>query len=341
MKSEKEIALAKAEAEAGLNDIYENIMALSEDSDMLSECIEEFFFQDIDYQKIKGQLSSWMADAGRSPESSWDKILYGKVRKIYNDPMTNRMLHWYDVQNILSAFQDRIVSTADYLREVFSQIPPYCLYEDTDYTSATRNIGLESDRLHTSINNVFVSLSSAFDLFTKVVYECVKYAPHSFTTYNRLKSRKDSILYNKKNYGFDELKEPGLLYDEPPCIRTICNFRDEFIHNGSWDHRCAVYYPYIDDEPVEPFIPMPDLEPSGVLVSSGSRNRFYDSGAKINTVLPALVRDAVDILSKTEKRLIVVLVCKTHPQSQDNRERTTNEYSELLNNNLSKLSSII
>lgn len=77
-----------------------------------------------------------MSYAGRSPECSWDKILYDKVRQIYNDPLSNKMLHWYDVQTILSAFQDRLMAVPDYLRDVFKRIPAYCLYKDTDYTCA-------------------------------------------------------------------------------------------------------------------------------------------------------------------------------------------------------------
>lgn len=200
---------------------------------------------------------------------------------------------------------------------------------------------MESDSLHTSINNVFVSLSSAFDLFTKVVYECAKYDPNGFITYNRLRSRKDSILYAKKNYGFDELKEPGLLFNEPACIRTICSFRDEFVHCGSWDYRCSVYSPYIGETPVEPFIPMPDVEPSGVLVSSGSRNIFYSSGAKINTVLPELVSDTIEVLSKTEERLKEVLESKTNPKPQEDRVKSATGYMSLLTKNLRKLTNML
>lgn len=341
VKSEKEIAEAKAASETMLNSLYDRIMALSDDTVTLYNCIEDYFFQDIDYQMVKGTLSKWMSDAGRSPECSWDRILYDKVRQIYNDPMTNRMLHWYDVQNILSAFQDRIEATSVYLCEVYRHIPAYCLYKDTEYTSTTRNMGSESDQLHTSINNVFVALSSAFDLFTKVVYECAKYDPNGFVSYSRLKSRKDGILFAKKNNGFEELKEPGLLYNEPTCIRSICSFRDEFIHCGSWDYRCAVYLPHIDGEPVEPFIPLPDVEPSGVLVSSGSRNKFYASGAKINIALPTLVSDTIEVLAKTEKRLEEVLLRKTVELGEIERAKAGREYMSLLTNHLSKLVDVL
>lgn len=286
---------------------------------------------------FQGTLSLWMADAGCLPESGMSRVFYDKFRLIYNDPISNRIIHWYDVQNIIGAFQDRITVTERYLIEIFATIPAYCLYNDTEYTGATRDMSYSSNQTHTNINNVFVSLSSAFDLFTKMVYECAKYDPDGFTTYKRLKSRADSILYAKKNYGFDELKEPSLLYDEPTCIRTICSFRDEFIHCGSWDYRCAIYYPHIEGNPVEAFIPMPDVGPSGVLASSRSRNKFYATGAKINTVLLGMVAEVIEVLSKTEERLKEVLVSKTNPQPQSERAKNAMEYMKVLHRNLSKV----
>lgn len=337
IKSDKEVAQANAK----LHSLYDSIVALAKDTMPLYDRIEDYFFQDIDYQFFKGATSLWMADAGRSAECSWDRILYDKVRRVYDDPISNRVLHWYDVQNVVSAFQDRVTAVEKYLREIFAVIPAYCLYKDNDYSNAMRDMSGGSDQVHASINNVFVSLSSAFDLFTKIVYECSKYDPNVFANYKKLKSRADSILYAKKNFGFDELKEPGLLYDEPNCIRTICSFRDEFIHCGSWDYRCAVYYPNIDGEPVEPFIPMPDTEPSGVLVSSGSRNKFYASGAKINTDLPVLVREVIEVLSKTQERLKEVLVSRTNPLPQKEREKNAVAYMKILSENSSKLLEVL
>ncbi len=337
VKTDEEIAAAKESSTVMLLQLYEKITVLSENTVLLYDIIEDFFFQDVDFQMIQGTVSQWMADAGRSPECYWDRLLYDKVRQVYNDPLSNRVLHWFDVKNQLSAFQDRVSSTSKYLNEIFTAIPAYCLYEDSEYSSATRGSDQEIDNIHASINNVFVALSSAFDLFTKVVYECAKYDPQGFDTYKKLKSRADSILYAKKNYGFDELKESGLLYDEPACIRTVCSFRDEFIHCGSWDYRCAIYYPFIDDNPVEPFIPMPDVEPSGVLVSSGSRNKFYASGAKINTTMPKLVNDVMNVLAKTMVRLEEVLKAKTSPATEKERQEKAVAYMKLQAQNALKL----
>ena len=111
-----------------------------------------------------------------------------------------------------------------------------------------------------------------------------------------------------------------MLYSDPACIRTICSFRDEFIHNGAWDYRCAVYYPSIDGEPVEPFVLMPDISVEGLLVSSGSRNKFYSKGDKINVILPGLVKDVITVLAKTVTTLRNLL-CKN--TKQGNKDKAT------------------
>ena len=341
IKSDKEIAQAKAEANAKLHSLYDSIMALAEDTVPLYDRIEDYFFQDIDYRCVVEELPPWMIDAGRSPESPLDKQTYEDLRSIYNDSASNRVIHWIDVQGLLNAFQDRIVSVKYHLIEVYKYIPAYFPYKDKEIERSTRGLDDTADKVHTAINNVFVSLYSAFDLLTKVVYECSHYDPTGFDSYKKLKSRKDHILYDKSRFGFDELKEEGLLYSEPVCVRTACSFRDEFIHNGSWDYRCAIYYPYVDDKPVEPFVVMPDVDDEGHLVTSGSRNKFYAKSDKINVVLPELVKGIIEVLSKTQERLKEVLVSRTKPLPKKEKEKNTVAYMKVLSENSSKLLEVL
>ena len=316
-KSEEEIEKAKTESIDKLKAIYQQIVGLSEEVVPLYDDIENYFFQEVDYQVLKSAICQWMTDAGRSPESGMDKDTYEKLRKVYNDPLSNRIIHWADVQMILAAFQDRVMAVRNYLMEIYRHLPAYCLYEDDEYSASQRMLNDESDSIHTAINNVFVSLCSSFDLLTKVVYECSHYDKDGFAEYKKLICRKENILYKKGNYGFDGLKAFGLLYSDPVCVRTACSFRDEFIHNGAWDYRCAIYYPSIDGEPVEPFVVMPDVDVNGNLVTSGSRNKFYARSDKLNVVLPRLVKEIVEVLSKTVAALRGVLQARIKPMDKD------------------------
>lgn len=321
-KSFEEIERAKIESLDNLKTLYQQIVDLSEEIVPLYDDIENFFFQEVDYKMLKSVICQWMTDAGRSPESGMDKNTYEKLRHVYNDSLSNRIIHWADVQIILAAFQDRVMAVRNYLMEIYRHLPAYCLYEDTDYSASQRVLNDESDGVHTAINNVFVSLCSSFDLIAKVVYECACYDKDGFAEYKRLKCRKENILYKKGNYGFDELKAAGLLYSDPVCVRTACSFRDEFIHNGAWDYRCAIYYPSVDGKPVEPFVVMPDVDANGFLFASGSRNKFYAKSTKLNVVLPGLVKEIVEVLSKTVAALRNVLQARITPM---NKEKVTKE----------------
>lgn len=329
----KKLIINQEESNIHLEKTHTAIRNLSEEIVALYNIIEDYFFQDIDFQKVQRVLPIWFSDAGRSAESTCDKVLYEIFRKVYNDPISNRILHWFDVQGLLSAMQDRVIATSLYMEDLYKIIPAYSSHEESEYTSCTRAMNSYSDKAHTNINNVFVSLSSSLDLFTKIIYECSKYDIHLFNTYKRLKSRQNKILYNKINYGFPELKEEGLLYSEPKCIRTICSFRDEFIHNGAWDYRCAIYEPFVNDNPSEPFILSPDIdEETGLLVSSGSRNKFYSKGNRINIILPYIISDVIHVLSITLDMFKTVLENKT-VENKDKKD--TISYLKLLMGNIS------
>lgn len=323
---------AKENSLVTLNELYQQIRDTAEEIVPINDTIEDYFFQDVDYQKIKSLIPMWMIDAGRSPESSWDKELYEKFRLVYKDPISNRIIHLADVRAIMAALQDRIIAVISHLEVIYKYLPAYCLYDDSEYESSNRGFGEEYDKIHAAINNVFVSLCSSFDLLTKVVYECSRYNASNFDNYNRLKSRKNNILYNKSYYGFEELKADGLLYCEPNCVRIACSFRDEFIHNGSWDYRCAIYCPYIEGgEPVEPFVMMPDLTDAGLLVTSGSRNMFYAKSNKLNVFLPGFIKDVMEVLTKTIKELNDVLRKKIVTKDKD---KATNDAIIQLSRNL-------
>ena len=311
IKSKREIEEAKMQSQEELRSLFQQITNLADRVVPLHAVIENYFFQDVDYQKLKPLVPIWMVEAGHSPESAMTKEKYEELRQIYCDSLSNRIIHCADVEKIMAAFQDRVMAVRIHINEIYKYLPSYCLYDDSDYESSTIVLGETSDKVHAAINNVFISLCSSFDLFTKIVYECSHYDKAGFDKYKKLSCRIKGILYKKSNYGFDELKSVGLLYSEPVCIRTICSFRDEFIHNGAWDYRCGIYYPIIKDANVEPFVVMPDVNEKGILVSSGSRNKFYTRSKKLNVVLPGLVIDVIQVLAQSLSSFQDVLISKT------------------------------
>ena len=112
---------AKEDSITMLNALYQQIADTAEGVVPLYDAIEDFFFQDVDYQKIKSIVPLWMMDAGRSPESGFDKGLYEQLRSVYNDPISNRIIHWADVQGILAAFQDRLMAVRNYLEVIYKR----------------------------------------------------------------------------------------------------------------------------------------------------------------------------------------------------------------------------
>lgn len=84
-KSEQQTKKAKEDAQELLNAVYKQIDNTTEGIVPLYDIIENYFFQDLDYQELKSIIPLWMIDTGRSPESSLDKIRYEQLRSIYKD----------------------------------------------------------------------------------------------------------------------------------------------------------------------------------------------------------------------------------------------------------------
>lgn len=57
VKTEEEIASAKAASEATLRQVYDKITVLTESTVGLYDVIEDYFFQDVDFQMIQGTVS--------------------------------------------------------------------------------------------------------------------------------------------------------------------------------------------------------------------------------------------------------------------------------------------
>lgn len=309
-----------------INDVVEGLVPLYDD-------VENYFFQDIDYQTIKHLLPPWVMDAGRCPESTCSKVMFEKLYRELDDSVTNRCLHWFDLQSTIGAMQDRLIAIKMYLGDLKKIVPLYASFESKDITGCTRNHGEDADRAYTSINNVFATLNSALDIFGKVMYECQNYDVAKFAQYKGLKSRNDGVLFrgceNKLHLFKTSLSAAGLVFSKPICIETMYSYRDEYIHNGAWDYRCTIYYPMIDDTPAEPFIIAPDINASGNFEKYGGRNKFYSTGEMINVTIMPLVEEIITVIEKSVKVFRDELKKLTIPA---NKDAATKAYATIMNN---------
>ena len=266
-----------------------------------------------------------LSDSGRTPESTMTKEVFENLKTNCSDELTNRILYWFDLQSPIYALQDRIESVKHIIYELYKLIPHSIKYKDADYTSAVRYMDSSSSLIHTYINVIFVHLASSFDLFTKIVYELEHIDSLNFSIYSELKSKKDRILYSPNKIKSCELKKTGLIFSNPPILRKICSFRDYYIHNGSWDYRCAVYGAAVDGIPEDTFVCLPDTDEKGNLIKSGGRNMFYSKGEKINVTLPQIVSDVMEMYKNSINELV-----KLYPIENDSEKTLPIEISDVI-----------
>lgn len=118
------------------------------------------------------------------------------------------------------------------------------------------------------------------------------------------------------------LKENGMLFSEPSVIRKIETFRNEYVHNGPWDLRYCIYCTAVNGEPADVVMYSPDMDEFGNFITSGSRNKFYSQGNRINIQLPILLKEATSIVESTIER-----ICTRYKKNTINNvdEEYTNE----------------
>lgn len=109
-----------------------------------------------------------------------------------------------------------------------------------------------------------------------------------------------------------------MLFAEPPIIRKIETFRNEFVHNGPWDLRCSVYNTAVNGEPADVIIYSPDMDEIGNFISSGSRNKFYSQANRINILLPDMIKNATIIVNNTINQLSALYQAATIRRTDEN-----------------------
>lgn len=276
----------------------------------LYDSIDNFLFQDIDYARVISIIPQWVADAGISPELRCSKEWYEKLRRNETHPIFSRFIYHYDLWGKIAAIQDRLSAVVMFMRQFYKILPCKAQYEEFQYTSGARCGGIQETEAHILLNSVFVSYASIFDLMSKIAVEQFEFNKYDFSKYKKMRSA--DIIYKKSLNNIDpSLKVDGLLFSEPPVIRKIETFRNEFVHNGPWDLRCSVYSTAINGEPADVLIYSPDMDEFGNFISSGSRNKFYSQANRINIQLPDIIKAATIVLKNTINQLCTLYKINT------------------------------
>lgn len=304
-----------------VEECYAQIEKLINDSIIrLYDSIDNYIFQDIDYSIVISNMPQWVADAGISPELSCTKDWYEKLRRKGAHPIFGRFLYHYDLWSKISAIQDRLNAVVMFMRQLYNIVPCKAKFDEIQYTNAVRCGGERETEAHMLLNSVFVAYASIFDIITKVAIEQFEFEKYDFNNYKKMRS--SDIIYNRNLKNIDSsLKNTGMLFSEPIVIRKIETFRNEFVHNGPWDLRCSVYNTYVKDEQADTIIYSPDMDDFGNFIHSGSRNKFYSQGNRINFQLPDMIKEATKILDNTILQIAALYQSKTV-------NRTETEYTE-------------
>lgn len=313
------INLTKSKYKSDCSD--ENLLKLSESLRHLRDiticrlytAIDNYIFQEIDYGVISSFIPQWIADAGINPESSISKESYELFKRKCEHPVFGRIIYYYDIWAKVAAIQDRITSLLYFLDELYAKIPSQNYSENYEYTSGVKISGENETNIHVLINSIFVGTASMFDLISKLAIEQFQYDSYDFSKYKEMKS--SGKLFNYSMKGIDNsLKKEGLLFSAPSVIRKICTFRNEYVHNGPWDLRCSVYYTAIDGNPNDVIVYSPDMDQFGNFEKSGSRNKFYSKGCRINVELPTILQETTNIVENTINCIADLYIQKTTKQ---------------------------
>ena len=161
-----------------------------------------------------------------------------------------------------------------------------------------------------------MNIASAFDIIAKIACELNKYSGYDFSRYPKMQS--SNVLYNKNLIVSPILKQPGMLFSEPDIVHKIEMLRREYVHNGPWDRRPNIYYPYDNiNNPLPPYMMMPDMTEDGNFLNVKNRRKFYNQERKLNIELIPLVQKALDIINNTIAGLRKVAQLQTETDGAD------------------------
>ena len=297
------------------------------------DCVRDFFFQDLDYEYIIGVVPTWISECGISPESGISKDQYEQFFKAYEDPLINRLIHWFDVEFLLNSLMDRICSIDFFVREFFKIIPCIPVGSTCNINSAHFTMSEMAMFAYAMVNSVFINLASAFDLMSKVAIELAEYEQNNFTSYKKMRSA--DTLYKIKLNVWNELKADKHLFHTNPDVMLIETLRNDYVHNRSWCCRAPIYFPRDKDSNLlPPFMPIPDDNGQGNYQKYRTRNKFYSQGKMVNQILPQLVINVLNVLQNTAETMCEC--CRTRTDQTKDKTQLTSALFEKLRTGLKK-----
>ena len=227
--------------------------------------------------------------AGVDAEIKISKTDFEKWFNSESSEETNKLLFYYDFQNLVGSLQNLIQES----RYIFCEF--YKTLNENSFMLSQNPINSDgmmfaSGQLVTTIfskiNHLFINLVSQLDFITKIALE-LQSLPDDFKEYPKLKS--NNILYGnlKKIHNMDFSKT---IFEKTDDIKLIISLRNEIIHNASFENIPKVYQVFKDNKMIEKFIFIPDST-NGIFDSFKNRNRFFNNEIKLNEILPELVTE--------------------------------------------------
>lgn len=242
---------------------------------------------------INEHIKYMLLDTGLNPESPASKNDFAKILEKLTDiddkRFFNKYLYTIDFFSLISNIQE-VANEINYLTGEFY----YILNFDSEF------IGLPDESkvmVRTSKNPaankliglmalIYIRLHSLLDYHTKLAYEIEK-TKVNFDKYPRLSS-KNKLYSDKKNLKIDSSK--GTLFHKDPFIIEIESYRNELIHNSLLDDKPRIYERYRNNQVIERYILLPDIDENGRLESYVNRRFFYSNEKKFNHILPDLLQ---------------------------------------------------
>lgn len=259
------------------------------------------------FRKIDASVPRWVAEAGISSDSPVGR---SKFQQLYegssNHEELNQILYYYDCDNLISSLQNVINESfhlSDRIDRALAEEVRYNATVDEHLKEYSGHRFLSGEivvPLFSLTNMLFVNLYSQLDYITKLFFE-IRNAYTDFSAYRKMRS--NGILYGDKGKLNISNIQDTIFDSSHSTVKTIINFRNEIVHNGTLDSRQKLFQKYEEGKIVEQFILLPDTT-DGNLDKHKGRSHFYGRENKWSNTIPALLEDHYGKLLSTLKVLL-------------------------------------